>query len=93
MKHFLIGNLIVAGLALSAVGTVAAQDLTPAQVKSRLEAAGYTDVRNVRREGDHFDAKATQKDGKPVSLDVDAKTGAITTETEKDTKREKRERK
>jgi hypothetical protein len=80
MKHILVSKLIVAGFALSAIGTaVAQQDLTPDQVKSRLEAAGYTNVQNVHREGKHFDARAT-KDGKQVSLDVDAKTGAITTE-------------
>ncbi len=79
MKH-VIGRLIVAGIALTAIGTAAAA-LTPDQVKARLDAAGYSNVRIVRREGDHFDAKAT-KDGKEVSLDVDAKTGAIAPETE-----------
>ena len=80
MKSMLISKLIVAGLALSAIGTaVAQQDLTADQVKSKLEAAGYTNVQGVHREGKHFDAKAT-KDGKQMSLDVDAKTGAITPE-------------
>ena len=60
------------------IGIMAAADLTAAQVKSRLEAAGYTNVQGVKKEGDHFDAMATAKDGKQVSLDVDAKTGAIT---------------
>jgi hypothetical protein len=64
-----------------------AAELTAAQVKSRLEAAGYTDVQDVKKEGDHFDAMATAKDGKRVSLDVDAKTGAI---TPRDKEREER---
>jgi hypothetical protein len=55
-----------------------AAELTAALVKSSLEAAGYTDVQDVKKEGDHFDAMATGMDGKQVSLDVDAKTGAIT---------------
>ena len=88
MKRFLISKLVVAGLALSAIGIATAQELTRDQVKSRIEAAGYTNVRDVRKEGDHFDAKAT-KNGQEMSLDVDAKTGAIKLETEE--KGEKRE--
>jgi hypothetical protein len=78
----LLRKLIVASLAMSAIGTVAAQELTAAQVKTRLEAAGFTNVQNIRREGDHFDAKATNKDGKQMSLDIDAKTGAVSQEKE-----------
>lgn len=79
MKHFLISKLVVAGLGLSAIGVAAATDLTPDQVKARIEAAGYTNVQIVRREGTRFDAKAV-KSGKQVFLDVDGKTGAITPE-------------
>ena len=61
-----------------AIDILAAADLTAAQVKSRLEAAGYTNVQDVKKEGDHFDAMAVARDGKRVSVDVDAKTGAIT---------------
>ena len=80
-----LSKLIVAGLALSAIGIAAAQErnagqLNADQVKARIEGAGYTNVQNVHREGDHFDAKATDKNGKQVSLDVDAKTGAVTPE-------------
>jgi hypothetical protein len=67
MKRFL--QLIVTGIALSAIGIASAQqDLTAAQVKSRLEAAGYTNVQNVKKEGDHFDAMATDKSGKRMAL-------------------------
>jgi hypothetical protein len=82
MTRFLISKLIVAAVASSAIGIAAAQELTAGQVKSRLEAAGYTDIRDVRREGNHFDAKAIDRAGNRVSLDIDAKTGAITREKE-----------
>jgi hypothetical protein len=85
MKDYM--KLIVASVAFSAITIAAAADLTAGQVKSRLEAAGYTNVQNVKKEGDHFDAMATGRDGKRVSLDVDAKTGAITPE-EKNEKNE-----
>ena len=85
MKDYL--KLIVASIAFSAIGIAAAADMTAAQVKSRLEAAGYSNVQNVKKEGDHFDAMATAKDGKRVSLNVDGKTGAITPE-EKNEKHE-----
>jgi hypothetical protein len=80
VKHFLT-KLIVVGVSLSAMGIATATDLTPDQVKARLEAAGYTNVQIVRRDGTHFDAKAI-KGGKQVSLDVDGKTGVITPEAE-----------
>ena len=92
MKH-LLSKLIVAAFALSAIGTAVAADLTTGQVKARLEAAGYTNVKNIRREGSHFDAKATDRAGKRVSLDIDAQTGAITLEDEKEGKGEKDEQK
>ncbi len=81
MKHSLIGKLVVAGVALSTFGVATATDLTPDQVEHRLQAAGYTNVQIIRREGTRFDAMAT-KDGKRVSLDVDGKTGAITPDKE-----------
>ena len=62
-------------------------DLTKDQVKAKIEAAGYTNVSDIRREEDHFDAKAT-KDGKKVALDVDAKTGAVTPEDEENEEHE-----
>jgi hypothetical protein len=45
---------------------------------------------NVKKEGDHFDAKATDKSGKRMALDIDAKTGAIKPE-EKNDKNERNE--
>ena len=65
-----------------AIAILAAMELTAAQVKSRLEAAGYTNVQNVEKEGDHFNAWATAK-GNRVSLHFHDKTGAITPQTKK----------
>jgi hypothetical protein len=86
MKDYL--KLSFASIAFLAIGIAAAANLTARQVKSRLETAGYTNVQNVTKEGDHFDATATAKDGKRVYLDVDAQTGAITPETNKEEKNE-----
>ncbi len=74
----IIAPAVVLG-ALLATSALAA-DLTKDQVKSKLEAAGYTKISGIHKEKDHFDAKA-MKDGKEVMLDVDAKTGEITTES------------
>ena len=81
---------LVFGLLL-ATNTFAAGDLSKEQVKAKLEAAGYTNVSDIRSEKDHFDAKA-MKDGQKVMLDVDAKTGAITPEDEQQEKTEHKDK-
>ena len=68
-------------LALAGQAGAADEELTVDQVKAKIEAAGFTNVSDIRREEDHFDAKA-MKDGKKVILEVDARTGTITTEYE-----------
>lgn len=88
MRYSFISITPIAFASAMAIGTAFAADLTAADVKTKLEAAGYSDVREVRREHGHFDAEAT-KDGKEVHLDVDAKTGAIKPETEGDEEHEK----
>jgi hypothetical protein len=77
--------------ALLATSALAA-DLTKDQVKAKLEAAGYTNVSGIHKEKNHFDAKA-MKDGKEVMLDVDAKSGAITPESEEAEAREHKDKK
>jgi cytochrome c556 len=67
--------------ALAGQAGAAEDELTVDQVKAKIEAAGFTNVSDIRREEDHFDAKA-MKDGKKVILEVDAKTGSITIEYE-----------
>jgi hypothetical protein len=66
----------IGGSAMAQSGGKAAA-MTEADVTSKLKAAGYTNVHAVEREGKHFDADATAKDGKPVHLHVDAKTGDV----------------
>jgi hypothetical protein len=87
-------KLIVTSVAFSAIVIAAAQDpnaskIDADQAKARIEAAGFTNVQNVRREGSHWDASATDKDGNRVSLDIDPKTGAFTQENENVGKSEK----
>jgi hypothetical protein len=77
-----ISSLTFASLILSAAA-LAGGDLTEDQVKSKVEAAGYTDVTNIHREGMHYDATA-MKGGQQVTLDVNAKTGKITPEKHAD---------
>ena len=50
--------------------------LTSAQVTAKLQAAGYTKVHGIEKEGTHYDADA-MKDGKAIHLHVDARTGDI----------------
>jgi len=83
--------LCLSGIGLAQPGSSA---LTEAQVTAKLKAAGYTDVHAVELEGRHFDAEAI-KDGRPVHLHVDAKTGAIRPvahETEEEEEAEQHER-
>lgn len=68
-------------------------EMTSGTVTEKLQAAGYTNVHDVEREGSHFDADA-MKDGRPVHLHVDARTGAIeavANENEEDEKQEAHE--
>lgn len=64
------------GCAGIAMAQTPASAMTEAQVTAKLEAAGYTHVHGVEREGAHFDADAMRK-GRAVHLHVDASTGAI----------------
>lgn len=96
MKDYL--KLFVAGIAFSAIVIAAAQDRSVRQVNadratSWIEAAGYTNVENVRREANHWEANATDDDGKQVSVDVDPKSGAVTPEDGNERKDEKHEHK
>ena len=78
-----ITALAGAALLFALGGQAGAEDeeLTADQVKAKIEAAGFKDVTDIHREGDHFDAKAT-KNGEKVDLEIDARTGSITAEYE-----------
>jgi predicted aspartyl protease len=63
--------------AQSSMESQSSMDLTDAQVTAKLQAAGYSNVRDVEHEGDHYDADA-MKNGRKVHVHVDARSGAIT---------------
>jgi len=56
----------------------AEKGLSETQVRQQLQKQGYDNVGEVKRKGDRFEAQAV-KDGKRVSVDVDAKTGQAVT--------------
>jgi hypothetical protein len=58
------------------------EELTVDQVKAKVEAAGFVNVSDIHREGDHFEATAATKKGEKVELEIDARTGSITAEYE-----------
>jgi uncharacterized membrane protein YkoI len=57
-------------------GTATNKAMSEAEVRKELEKQGYTRVSDVKKKGDHYEAKGV-KDGKTVSLDVDAKSGKV----------------
>ena len=65
--------------------------LAGAQVTAKLQAAGYTNVHAVEREGDHYDADA-MKDGHAVHMHVDRKSSATTAANDENETEEKEER-
>jgi uncharacterized membrane protein YkoI len=46
-------------------------------VLDKLEAAGYTDFREIEREKNKYEVKATDPQGQRVELDVDPVTGEV----------------
>jgi hypothetical protein len=70
-----------AAVLLALAGQAGAASLTKDQVKAKVEAAGYTNISDIREEKGHYDVTA-MKDGKKVVIDVDANTGAISPEQE-----------
>jgi hypothetical protein len=50
------------------------------QVYSKLEAAGYTDIREIERERDGYEAKARNRDGQSVKLYVEPFEGRVVRE-------------
>lgn len=83
----LAAPLMVASLALAQSPTPAPRPTTPptgapaqqeklteAEIRQGLEAKGYSEVRTLQTNGDEYHIRA-QKDGKPVTLLVNARTG------------------
>jgi hypothetical protein len=50
--------------------------MSTADVETKLEKQGYTDVSDVKKVGDKFEATA-MKDGKSVKVEVDPATGMV----------------
>ncbi|ENO76078.1 PepSY domain-containing protein [Thauera mechernichensis] len=82
----LSGGLIGAGAAIApafaqssapAAATAQPNWLSVQDVLSKLEAAGYSDFREVEREKNKYEVKATDPQGQRVELDVDPVTGEI----------------
>ena len=48
--------------------------LSESEIHSALEAQGYSNVKTVKHDGDQYQLQA-QRNGKPVMLMVDARTG------------------
>jgi hypothetical protein len=56
--------------------------VTEDQIRTKLQADGYGDIRVVR-EGQYFDAVGA-KDGKPAKLRIDARTGRLAADDDDD---------
>jgi len=67
---------------LLGAGSALAQgaQLSPDQIKSKLEAAGYKNVHDIEFDDGRYEAEATSAAGTAVDLDIDATTGAVTNE-------------
>jgi|SRR5690242_3020787 len=50
--------------------------MSEADVRKELESQGYTRISDVKKKGNHYEAKG-MKDGKTVSLNVDARSGKV----------------
>lgn len=79
-RRTLLGACLFASLAVA--GVAAAQDaVTEAQVKSMLEAKGYTKINDVEFKDGAWKADARSADGNRVDVRVDAATGKIYPDT------------
>jgi len=59
-------------------GAPSGKTLSEAEARQELQKQGYGNVGDVKRKGNMYEAHA-MKDGKRVSLDVDARTGQVVT--------------
>jgi predicted aspartyl protease len=68
---------------LLVTSTAALAQLSDVDIKSAVEAKGYTNVKITHHEKSHVDVTAT-KNGKTMKLAVDPQTGAVRPDTDKD---------
>jgi hypothetical protein len=94
-RRFFIAGLLGGAAVLAAAGVAIAvadtrgpvfiagdKPVTEDQVRARLQADGYADVR-IGREGRYFEATGA-KDGKPAKLRVDSQTGRLASDDDDD---------
>jgi hypothetical protein len=65
-----------------------AQELSIKQIIDQVEAAGYRNIKEIEREDDGYEVKATAADGRRAELYLDPVSGEITKTKIKDSKRE-----
>ncbi|MBI1906602.1 MAG: PepSY domain-containing protein [Rhodocyclales bacterium] len=86
------GALIAAPVLAQATNTSAsatsAVELSVKQIVERVEAAGYRDIKEVEREDDRYEVKATSADGRRAELYLDPVSGEINKTKFKDAKRD-----
>lgn len=94
-RRLLVGALLGASAVLVATGAVIVIAETPGpifiagdkpvteeQVRAKLQADGYGNIR-IAREGQYFEV-AGAKDGKPAKLRIDARTGRLAADDDDD---------
>jgi hypothetical protein len=59
-------------------GTGSSVAMSEEQVRTQLQAQGYSDVQNITRDGNDFRVRAS-RDGRPMDLRVNAFTGTVNT--------------
>ena len=85
---FAAAALLVAGIAVAAHAQQAQPQQAPAQqaaveplpmrtILDQVEAQGYRDIREIERDKNHYEVKATDAEGRRVELELDAQTGKI----------------
>lgn len=80
-RRTLLGVTMIAAMAVA--GLASAQDaITEPQVKAALEAAGYTNINDVKFKDGGWKADARSADGNRVDVRIDALTGKIYPETQ-----------
>ena len=65
-------------------GASAAPQLSLRDIHDRLEAAGYRDIREIELDRGRYEVKARNPQGERVKLDVNARTGAVERQRQRD---------
>ncbi|MES2671395.1 MAG: PepSY domain-containing protein [Pseudomonadota bacterium] len=82
-----VGMIATMAAAMAAAGLASAQDpvrdtMTEAQIRTSLEAQGYTNINDVKFKDGAWKADARSADGNRVDVRVDAITGKVYPETQ-----------